>query len=75
MRTLRLKPDDSEERYPEDVSKIVSQMNTLGYEISRNVALQAWNKNSEDHHAGWLSVPNSAESTFDEIKDYVEVRE
>lgn len=72
MIKLRFK-DGASEDYPEDVDRIISVCNRLGYSLSRKDALLAWLEYSGFHAAGWMCLPKDDLELFGIVRMYTVV--
>lgn len=59
-----------DERYPNDITRIVEICKKRDYEISRHDAQMVWFKHSEVFAAGWLILDEDDESIFQTIMSY-----
>lgn len=74
MKKLRFKdPYNHHYEYTDDIDRIVKVFADRGYEISASDAVRVWETYSENGFAaGWLILPESDESIYNEIRDYFE---
>jgi hypothetical protein len=57
--------------YPSDVEKIQEQLATLGIEVSKEDAYEAWLGYSDNMAAGFMCVPEDPENTWYNISPYL----
>ena len=73
MKKLRFKdPYNHHYEYIDDIDRIVKVFADREYEISREDAVRSWELVSNQLAAGWLILPESDESLYNEIRDYFE---
>lgn len=76
MKKLRFKHPYHHYEYVDDIQRIIKVFSDRGYEISRDDAMRSWEAYSEyEWAAGWLILPESDESIYNEICGYFEEEE
>lgn len=69
---MRIVPrvEDTEERYPEDVDRIVHTCRRSGYGINRRDAVTIWENRSEAWSASWIILPEDDDELIQDILNY-----
>lgn len=69
---MRIVPrvEDREERFPEDVDRIVHTCLRSGYKINRRDAVSIWETRSEAWSASWLILPEDDDELIQDILNY-----
>lgn len=67
MPTKLVLPKEETDPYASDVERIIRVCATLDYEITADVARQAWKNYSEFFAAGWITLPIDDQSLLSAI--------